>query len=279
MTTVGSNHQADTEARTGAVPIGTGSRATRVLGWFVAAGLAVLGWLAFIGSPDDATMGATVRLMYVHVPAVTVAYTACAVTTVASVVWLKRRTEWWDLVAASSAEIAAVFTAVTLVTGMVWGRPTWGVFWVWDARLTSTAMLFLLLLGYLAIRRVPTTTDVRNRRSAVVGLLLLPNVFVVNRSVEWWRSLHQDPTVFRASLDPEISGLMFFTLMFGMAVAYSLYVWLMIHRFRLAYLEDRVDEALLSEALSERRAEGRADQARAAGSHGEPGAPDPKEQP
>ena len=258
MTTVGSSSQAATPPDTTASSVGTGSRATRILGWLVLAGLGVLAWLAFVGSPDDATMGATVRLMYVHVPAVAVAYTACAVTTVASLVWLKRRTEWWDLVAASSAEIATVFTAVTLVTGMVWGRPTWGVFWVWDARLTSTAMLFLLLLGYQAIRRVPSTTDVRNRRSAVVGLLLLPNVFVVNRSVEWWRSLHQDPTVFRANFDPEISGLMFFTLMFGMAVSYVLYVWLMIHRFRVAYLEDRVDEALLSEALTERRAEGQA---------------------
>jgi heme exporter protein C len=236
----------------------TGSTATRVLGLVVLAGLAVVGWLGFFGSPADATMGETVRLMYVHVPVVSVAYTACAVTTGASVVWLFRRTEWWDLVASSSAEIATVFTALTLVTGMLWGRPTWGVFWVWDARLTSTAMLFLLLLGYLAIRRVPAAIDVRNRRSAVVGLLLLPNVLIVNRSVTWWRSVHQDATVLKASLEPDISGLMFFTLMFAMAVAYALYVWLMIHRFRVAYLEDRVDEAELADAIGERRAEGQA---------------------
>lgn len=257
MTTVGSTTRAATQAGADA-PVGTGSRATRVLGWVILAGLAALGWLAFVGSPADSTMGETVRLMYVHVPVVTVAYTACAVTTVASLVWLKRRTEWWDLVAASSAEIATVFTALTLVTGMLWGRPTWGVFWVWDARLTSTAMLFLLLLGYLAIRRVPSTPEVRNRRSAVVGLLLLPNVFIVNRSVEWWRSVHQDATVFKASVSPSISGLMFFTLMLGMAVAYLIYVWLMFHRFRVAYLEDRVEAAELTEAISERRAEGQA---------------------
>ena len=114
--------------------------------------------------------------MYVHVPSATCAYVGCFLTTLGSIVYLWRKSRWWELVAYAAAEIAALFTAITLVTGMLWGRPTWGVYWVWDARLTSTAMLLLLLLGYLAVRRLPADYTVRAKRAAIVGLLLVPNV-------------------------------------------------------------------------------------------------------
>lgn len=243
----------DTEAAE--APRTTGSRATRVLGLVVLAGLVVTAWLAFVASPADEVQGDSVRLLYVHVPSVTVAYLGCALTTLASAMWLWRRTEWWDVVASSAAEIAAVFTAVTLVSGMIWGQATWGTAWEWDPRLTSTLFLFLLLVGYQALRAATPDRAVRARRAAVVGLLLVPNVVVVNRSVEWWRSLHQDATLFRTDMDFRIEGLMLFTWMFATAVCIVLFVWLLLHRFRVGWLANRAEDRLLRDALVARRAE------------------------
>jgi heme exporter protein C len=235
-------------------PIGTGSGGSRALGLVVLAMLAVVGLLAFVSSPEDAFQGHYVRLMYVHVPVVTAAYVGIVVTTLGSVLVLWKKSQWWDLVASSAAELSALFTALTLATGSIWGKATWGTWWEWDARLTSTAMLFLLLLGYAAVRRTTTDLGVRARRSAIVGLLLLPNVLIVNRSVEWWRSLHQDATLFR--LNPTIEGLQLFTLVFAIFTAMALFGWLLIHRFRVGWLQDQVDEFGLQDAIIERRAEG-----------------------
>ena len=255
---------------TGGAPEGTGSRGTRLLGAAVVVGLAVVAWLAFVASPADRVQGDAVRLLYVHVPSVTVAYLGCLLTTVASAVWLKRRTEWWDLVASSAAEIATAFTAVTLLTGMAWGRATWGTWWEWDARLTSTLFLFLLLLGYQGLRAATPDRDARGKRSAVVGLLLVPNVIVVNRSVEWWRSLHQDATIDLTRGEVSIEGLMLFTWMFSLVVALALFAWLLVHRFRVGWLADRAEDHLLDVAIAERRAEG-APGNRAEGTGGAPG--------
>jgi len=176
-----------------------------------------------------------------------------------SAIYLWKKSQWWELVAYASAEIATLFTAVTLVTGMLWGRPTWGVYWIWDARLTSTAMLLLLLLGYLAVRRLPAEYSVRATRAAIIGLLLVPNVIIVRQSVQWWRTLHQKPTLFSNGLDSKIEGLMLFSLFVGFIVVGMLFVWLLIHRFRLAWLEEQVADQGLDAAIAERRAEGAAE--------------------
>ncbi len=134
-------------------------------------------------------MGDSVRLMYVHVPSATYMYVGLLLHHVrlgavaveahprAGTRWPRRR-----------AEIGLVFTGLTLGTGSLWGRPTWGIYWTWDARLTTTAVLTALLLGYLALRRLDLDPDARSARAAVLGLFLVPNVIVVNRSVEWWRT-------------------------------------------------------------------------------------------
>jgi len=233
----------------------TGSLATRVLGTIVLAGTALVLWLALVATPADRVQGESVRLLYLHVPSVTVAYLACAITFVASAMWLWKRSEWWDLVGSASAEIASVFTAVTLLTGMVWGQATWGTAWEWDPRLTSTLFLFLLLVGYQALRAAAPDRDARARRSAVVGLLLIPNIVIVNRSVEWWRSLHQDATLFRTDLDFRIEGLMLFTWMFATVVGLVLLAWLLMHRFRVGWLANRAEERRLHDAVAARRAE------------------------
>lgn len=234
-------------------PVGISSATTRVLGLAVVVGAAVVAWLAFVVSGPDTEMGETVRLLYVHVPCAIATYVACLLTAVASGVFLWKRSAWWDLVAESAAEIGAVLAALTLATGMIWGKPTWGTYWVWDARLTTTLMLLLLLLGYQAFRRTSDDPEAAARRAAIVGLLLVPNVVVVNRAVEWWDTLHQDPTL--VSLDPKIEGWQLFT-WFAATVVFALaFVWLMILRFRVAWLARQVGEGGLAEALAARRAE------------------------
>jgi heme exporter protein C len=235
------------------VPAHTGSRATRALGVLVLAGLGLLLLLALVLSPADATQGDVVRVMYVHVPSAIAAYLAFGVTALGSALYLWKRSQFWDLAAGASAEIGVLFTALTLLTGSLWGRPTWGVYWVWDARLTSTALLLVLFVGYLAVRNLPGERHVRAKRAAIAGLVAFVDVPLVHYSVDWWRSLHQPATLTR--LDPTIEGLMLFTLMTGIVVFLGLYLWLVIHRFRIEYLREQLDASGLDAALAERRAE------------------------
>ena len=247
----------DTTPRTGPPaapgPAHTGSPATRVLGLAALAALALLVLYGLVVSPADREMADSVRLMYVHVPAATLLYVGCAFTTLASAMWLWKRTPGWDALAETGAEVALVFAVVTLMTGSLWGRPTWGTYWTWDARLTSTAVLTALLVGYLALRRLDLDPDARSVRAAVLGLLLVPNVVVVNRSVEWWRSLHQDSTLMR--LDPQIEGDMLVALMIGFLAGGLVFAWLMVHRFRVAWLAQQADRIDLDAARAARRAE------------------------
>jgi heme exporter protein C len=233
-------------------PVHTGSKGTRILGAASLVGVLTLLWFALVVSPADENQGDAVRLMYIHVPLATLMFAGFGVTFLGSVMWLWRKSAWWDTVAFASAEVGVVFTGLCLVTGMVWGKPTWGVYWTWDARLTSFSLLFLMYLGYLVVRRLPADVDQRNQRSAWVALLAFIDVPIVYYSVTWWRGLHQEATV---SLNTQISGTMLFTLMLSMVVFIACFAWLLLHRFRVAWLEDEVDAKGLELAISERRAE------------------------
>ncbi len=204
-------------------------------------------------SPADRVQGEAVRLMYLHVPAAIAMYVCVGLVGLGSALWLWKRSRGWDTLAAAAAEVGLLFTALTLVTGMLWGRPTWGVFWVWDARLTTTALLAVLLLGYLALRRVPADPEARARRAAIAGLLVVVDLPLIHYSVDWWRTLHQDATI--ATTDVKIDGLMLFTLFLGMVVGGLVMAWLLVHRFRLAWLEEEVEQGGLDQAIAERRAE------------------------
>ncbi|MEO7429591.1 MAG: cytochrome c biogenesis protein CcsA [Acidimicrobiales bacterium] len=234
----------------------TSSGATRVLGALSLAGLGLLLGYALLWSPRDAVQKDAVRIMYVHVPMAIVAFTACGITTFASAMWLRKRSEGWWVLGGAAAEVGLVFTAATLITGSIWGRPTWGTYWDWDPRITSTTLLFILLVGYLALRQVDNESGdaaQRGMRGAIVGLLLFPNVMIVHYSVDWWRSLHQTATITR--LNPTIEGTMLFTLMLGIVVFALLFAWLLIHRFRVGWLEERAGASGIDQALTERRAE------------------------
>ena len=149
---------------------------------------------AILTSPPDADMGHLQKIMYVHVPAAWMTFISFFVVLVFSVRYLWRRRENDDLLAASAAEVGATFNGLTLMLGMIWGRPAWGVWWAWDARLTSTLVLFLIFVGYLALRAFVDDTDQRARWSAAVGVIGAINVPIVYMSVTWWRTLHQPPS-------------------------------------------------------------------------------------
>lgn len=242
----------------------TASKGTRVLGAASLVGLALLLYVGLVVSGPDAVsageagQGEYVRIMYVHVPTAIVAFLAFFVTVAGSIVYLWRRSEWWDLLAHASAELGAVLLFATLVTGALWGEPTWGTYWEWqDARLTTTAILFFLVIGYLAVRRLPLERERRSRVAAAVGLLLGPTTVVCHYATTWWRTLHQGPTISR--LDPKIEGHELLALMIGMVTFALIYAWLTLHRFRVLWLENRVEDIGLASALEERRAEAAAD--------------------
>ncbi len=239
--------------RASSAPTSTGSRGTRVLGVIALALCGLLALLGLVLSPPDVAMGDVVRIFYVHVPSALASYLGVGILGVGSVAYLWKRSQFWDLLASSAAEIALVFTALALITGSLWGRPTWGTYWEWDPRLTSTAVLFLLLVGYVAVRGAGGDPHTRSRRSAVVGILAAVDIPIVRYSVDWWRSLHQPATL--ARLDPTIDGLMLFTAFLGIVTFAVVFLWLLIHRFRIAWLEEQVAAGDLREAIVERRAE------------------------
>lgn len=176
-------------------------RSTVALGLIGFAALIAAQAYAILTSPPDADMGHLQKIMYVHVPAAWMTFIAFFVVLVFSVRYLWRRHENDDLLAASAAEVGATLNALTLILGMIWGRPAWGVWWVWDARLTSTLVLFLIFVGYLALRAFVDDPEQRARWSAAVGAIGAMNVPVVYMSVTWWRTLHQPPSS-PATLDP-----------------------------------------------------------------------------
>ncbi len=172
--------------------------------WIALACFAVLGAAqaySIGNSPAEGDMGHLQKIMYVHVPAAWMTFLAFFVVLVYSVLYLWRRRETDDLIAASAAEVGAVFNGLTLALGMIWGRPTWGVWWAWDARLTSTLVLFLIFIGYLALRGFVDDAAQRARWSAAVGIIGAINVPIVYMSVTWWRTLHQQPSS-PSTLDP-----------------------------------------------------------------------------
>ncbi len=235
----------------------SGTMATRTLG---IATIVTMGWLVAFGlgfSPADRDQRDAVRILYMHVPTAWLAYLAFVVTAVSSAMYLfgKKHSLGFDRVAGASAEIGVVFMALTLVTGMLWGKLTWGVYWQWDARLTTTALLFVSYIGYLAVRGLGGTHDQRAKRSAVIGLLAVIEIPLVHFSVRMWRSLHQEASVLDSDGDVDMDGLMLFSLFVGVVAFTLLYVWLLLHRSRVIAMEDLLDDQGLDRALDQRRAE------------------------
>jgi heme exporter protein C len=210
---------------------------TRALGGLAAVGLLAGLAAGFLYAPREAIQGNVQRIMYLHVPAVLTAYLAFALVLVGSIVYLATRRRGWDRLAGSAGELGVLFTGLTIVSGSIWGKPTWGTWWTWDARLTSTAVLFLVYVGYLLLRSLIEDPDARARYAAVVGILGAVNIPIVHFSVKWWRALHQPSTI----LGPEPSPLAFplkLALYVNIVAFVLLFGYLLARRVEVARLEE-----------------------------------------
>jgi heme exporter protein C len=224
--------------------------AQRVEPWIWGLAALLLGYGLYLGlfvSPADYQQGETVRIMFVHVPAAWIAmmaYGAMAAASATSLIW---RHVLADLFAKASAPVGAGFTLLALVTGSLWGRPMWGTYWVWDARLTSVLILFFLYLGYMALWAAIEDHHKAARAAAVLCLVGAINLPIIKFSVDWWNTLHQPASVARLggpSIHPSI-----LTPLLVMGLAYMvLYLAMVIQRTRLEILERRLMTALAAEA-------------------------------
>jgi len=169
----------------------TADRFGSIWGWTAVIVLLLGLWVGLIWAPPDRDMGNVQRIMYVHFPSWVGTGAAFLTAFVASFLYLARRNPRFDYWAHAGVEAGLVFNAVGLITGSIWGRPTWGIWWTWDPRLTTTAIMFITFAGYLALRAYIEDPDARARVAAVVAIVAFINVPVVYMSVKWWRTLHQ----------------------------------------------------------------------------------------
>jgi heme exporter protein C len=202
------------------------------LGAATVVAVVVAATLALLVAPADAVQGQSQRLMYVHVPSAWTGFLAFAVVCLASIAVLLRRGQRWDALAQAAAELGVVMTALAIAEGSIWGHSAWGVWWTWDPRLVTTAVLLLLYVGYLALRALPGDVERTTRRAAVAGVLFFAQVPLVHFSVLWWRTLHQPPTLLRPDLSAPIAPLMLAALL-SSVVAFTLAgAWYVRHRVR-----------------------------------------------
>ena len=232
----GAAHAITTVVRAAVLPIARAVYAVAVRAYRVrytilppATGVAIVMLLlgATLAAPREAVEGEVQRLLYIHVPAVFAAYLAFSVTFIASILLLWTRDMRYDPVARSAAGVGVLFIALNLATGAIWGKPIWGVYWTWDARLTSTLVLLLIFIGYLLARGLASRTDEQAARYAsvfaIIGFLDIP---LVHFAVEWWRTLHPQPILPGRNLPGEMA----LVLLVGTVAISLLAVWLIVLR-------------------------------------------------
>lgn len=202
-------------------------------------------FMVFVKVPTDAVQGNIQRIFYFHVPVAWVAFLAFFVTFVAGIVYLIKRNPFWDMVASASAEIGLVFTTLILITGSIWARPMWGVWWTWDARLTSSLVLWLIYLSYFIVRSYITDEEKRARFAAVVGIIGFVDVPIVALAIQFSRTQHPSALIFEGGL----AGSMLATLLVSIAAFTTLYLLFLAVRVHLK--EDERELKSLKESIKE----------------------------
>jgi heme exporter protein C len=217
------------------------SRPPAIDGWiWLLNGVSLVGvlvslWLALWWTPKEAVEGDVFRIFYVHVPLAWNMYVAFFVVFAASVLYLWRREQVWDRIARVSAEIGLLFTTLVLITGSIWGRPVWGVWWTWDARLTTTLVLWFMYLAYLLLRSYAGEGGQAPRYAAVLGIVAFVDVPIVQFSVTWWRTLHPQSDILAPG---HLAGSMLAG-MFVSLVSFSLLgLALFVQRYRIESMRD-----------------------------------------
>ena len=194
--------------------------------------------LAFL-TPPEATQGNVARFFYLHVPAVSIAYLAFAVALIGSLGYLLTRKMKFDHLAVAGAEVGVVFTGSAILAGMIWGKPTWGVYWTWSARLTLTAIMLFVYLGYLALRRLIVDPATRARRAAIYGTLSIVQIPIIHFSVVWWRDIHQLGTI-ASPTGIQMDGVLWLAFLAGFLAFTTVAATLTVRRYQLAGLEHRL---------------------------------------
>lgn len=206
--------------------------------------LAVLNFLLFAGSlymvfifvPTEESMGVVQRIFYFHVPIAWIAFLSFLVVFICSILYLWKRQKKWDTIASSSAEIGLVFTSLVLVTGSIWAKPIWGVWWVWEPRLTTSLVLWFIYVAYLLVRSYASQEDRGSRFSAVVGIIGFIDVPIVALAITLWRTQHPGPVIFEGGLITS----MLLTLIICLVAFTFLYVLMLILRVSLKQKENEI---------------------------------------
>ncbi len=183
-------------------------------------------FLIFIQVPTEATMGVIQRIFYFHVPLAWVAFLAFFVVFISSIMYLWKRDRKWDIIASSSAELGIVFTTLVLITGSVWAKPIWGVWWTWDARLTTTLVLWLIYVAYLLVRSYIAEEERAARFAAVVGIVGFIDVPIVALAIVLWGTQHPSPVIFEGGLESSMLA----TLLVSLSAVTTVYALLLTER-------------------------------------------------
>jgi heme exporter protein C len=215
--------------------------ATGALGPATAVGLVVFAWAAFVLAPTDRAQGQVQRIFYGHLPSAWVSFLAFALVCGASIAYLATRNERWDGLAAACAEVGMLFTSAVLLTGMIWARAVWGVYWAWDPRLTSFLVLWLLYGAYLVLRGQVVGVERRARLSAVMGIVAFLDVPLVYLSVTWWRTMHPQPMIVVEG-GPRMPGVMVVALVVGLVSFSLLFAYLVRLRLQVTALDLALEE-------------------------------------
>lgn len=203
-------------------------------------------FMVFLYAPDERIMGAVQRIFYFHVPAAAVSFASTFVMFGASVVYLWTRGPRWDRLSVAATELALLFCALVLVTGPIWAKPAWGVWWTWEARLTTTVLLALLLAACLMLRRYAESAEQGARFASVLGVVAALDIPIIYKAVDWWRGQH--PVLYGPGKKDPLDPRMKHTLWVCMLALFLLYGLLLVLRTRLASLEDRARD--LTERLA-----------------------------
>ena len=213
----------------------------------VASGMALLMianlYLIFMWAPTDAILGHVQRIFYFHVPIAWVAFLAFFIVFVSSILYLWKRNAHWDALAQSAAEIGVVFATLILVTGTIWMRPVWGVWWTWEPKLTTSVILWLIYVGYLMLRAYAPSRSQGATYAAVLGIVGFIDVPIVYFAVEWWRSVHPEAVVGPLSESGSLDSSMRVVLMFSMLTFTLLFAFLLRERLSLRSMEDSLRSA------------------------------------
>jgi len=217
-------------------------RGRKILGWlallFILLGL----YFGLVQAPPDAYQGNVQRIMYLHIPSILTAYFSFFIVFVGSCLYLWKREKRDDILAHAAAEIGVLFTGLTIVEGSIWGKPAWGVWWTWDARLTLTAILFLIFVGYLMLRSLIEDENRGAVCGAVLGIVGFLDIPLIHMSVYWWRTLHQPPSILRPDKLPweNIHPSMLLALSINFVAFLLLYFYFLSLRIRVGEMEEEV---------------------------------------